>query len=293
VTNTTRNVCLYHKADHDGKCSAAIIKRMLRLRGETVELIPMNYGYDVPWAKCKGANVYVVDFSIQPFDDFIKLCKMSNVCWIDHHSTAIKLYDEYVKTCKATQPNRFYSVYVNEHLAACQLCWDSAYSMPYPRAVHLFGNYDTWNHEDPDVCNFEYGARGLDTDPDNDDFWNLVFTDNFFVSKICETGQSILAYEKRRNADIVASAAYTVQWEGYTWQVVNAKSGSLIFGDLPGPYITYYWARDKWCVSLYCDTEDDHSPHCGEIALKYGGGGHRGAAGFSCTVLPFQDVRLP
>jgi nanoRNase/pAp phosphatase (c-di-AMP/oligoRNAs hydrolase) len=37
-------------------------------------------------------------------------------------------------------------------------------------------------------------------------------------------------------------------------------------------------------VSLY-STRDDID--CGAIAKTYGGGGHKGAAGFQCDTLPF------
>ena len=41
----------------------------------------------------------------------------------------------------------------------------------------------------------------------------------------------------------------------------------------------------KWTVSLY-STRDDVD--CGEIAKAFGGGGHKGAAGFQCVDLPFE-----
>ena len=40
----------------------------------------------------------------------------------------------------------------------------------------------------------------------------------------------------------------------------------------------------KWDVSLYTGKENIH---VGEIARLYGGGGHRGAAGFIVDILPF------
>ena len=42
---------------------------------------------------------------------------------------------------------------------------------------------------------------------------------------------------------------------------------------------------EKWTVSMYSTRED---VECGEVAVKYGGGGHKGAAGFQCDKLPFS-----
>lgn len=40
----------------------------------------------------------------------------------------------------------------------------------------------------------------------------------------------------------------------------------------------------KWTVSLYSKKDN---VDCSKIATKYGGGGHKKAAGFECYELPF------
>lgn len=50
--------------------------------------------------------------------------------------------------------------------------------------------------------------------------------------------------------------------------------------------ITFVRRTDKlWNVSLYSTKED---VDCGAIAKAFGGGGHKGAAGFQCKDLPFE-----
>ena len=50
--------------------------------------------------------------------------------------------------------------------------------------------------------------------------------------------------------------------------------------------ITFVRRKDKlWNVSLY--STKDHID-CGSIAKSFGGGGHKGAAGFQCKDLPFN-----
>ena len=41
----------------------------------------------------------------------------------------------------------------------------------------------------------------------------------------------------------------------------------------------------KWTVSIYSTNKNID---CSELAKKYGGGGHKGAAGFQCENLPFS-----
>lgn len=50
--------------------------------------------------------------------------------------------------------------------------------------------------------------------------------------------------------------------------------------------ITFVRRKDKlWNVSLYSTKPEID---CGEIAKSFGGGGHKGAAGFQCEELPFE-----
>ena len=50
--------------------------------------------------------------------------------------------------------------------------------------------------------------------------------------------------------------------------------------------IAFCRRKDKlWNVSLYSTKTD---VDCGAIAKSFGGGGHKGAAGFQCAELPFE-----
>ena len=74
--------CFYHSADLDGHCSGAIVKH----KYPECELIGINYGDEFPWDDLDIDDpIYMVDFSLQPFDQMIKLGKHFNLIWIDHH----------------------------------------------------------------------------------------------------------------------------------------------------------------------------------------------------------------
>ena len=62
----------YHSADLDGHCSGAIVK----YAHPECELIGINYGDKFPWESIgQDETVYMVDFSLQPFSDMIRLNK--------------------------------------------------------------------------------------------------------------------------------------------------------------------------------------------------------------------------
>ncbi len=87
--------------------------------------------------------------------------------------------------------------------------------------------------------------------------------------------------------------SYLLDWEGLKFLVLNtARFNSLTFAakDVPetghDALMGFCWNGAKWTVSLY------HANHRTEldlskIAVKYDGGGHRGACGFVTTKLPF------
>jgi nanoRNase/pAp phosphatase (c-di-AMP/oligoRNAs hydrolase) len=50
--------------------------------------------------------------------------------------------------------------------------------------------------------------------------------------------------------------------------------------------IAYVHDGEKFTVSLYSTTVD-----VSKIAKKFGGGGHKGAAGFTCDKLPFERAK--
>ena len=74
-----------------------------------------------------------------------------------------------------------------------------------------------------------------------------------------------------------------VKAEGYPGCLLCGGTGYIEPYDL---MITFCRRKDhKWNVSLYSTKEH---VDCGAVAKSFGGGGHKGAAGFQCEELPFE-----
>ena len=267
-------ICLYHGVDFDGQCSAAIFAKSC---GDTRYLLrPMDHGKEVPWSKLANRDVTMVDFSL-PEADMIELSKIASlVTWIDHHKTAIEKYE-----------GIFHSTVLDTTQAACVLAWKYYFGTPVPLGVRLLGSYDTWDLYSPQVLEFQEGLNTyVDTEPSNTDLWELVFASNDdFIQKVCERGAIVLNYQRKLFADNVERAAHVLLWENKTWMACNTTlKGSRVFDSLDwdGDVISYYWTGTMYRVSLY------GVPGCGNIAKKYGGGGHDQAAGFECHILPWE-----
>jgi len=207
-------ICFYHSNDLDGHCSGAIVKTA----HPACEMIGYNYGDEFPWDKVKDQDVWLVDVSLQPFSDMLKLKEVArNVTLIDHHVTLIDSLKE------AGVP--FEGVQV-VGLAGCELTWDVVFpGVPLPRAVYLLGRYDVWDHAaDSDVMPFQHGAKGYETHPTNDaavDLWKQWFT--LFPSQVLAEGKAIGQYITSANKADMSSGAFDSSLDGLHCLALNRQ----------------------------------------------------------------------
>lgn len=263
-------VCLYHNADLDGQCSGALVKLMY----PDCVLIGVNYGDPVP--DLSGYDdVCIVDFSF----DVETMLRINNLIWIDHHITAIN--DPSLLHIRGLRSTKF---------AACELTYSYFYQAHLITPVRLLGRYDIWDHSNPDVLPFQYGCRLHDTDPvSNMQFWNdLLVLDvhGDMVQFLIKQGETCIAYQKQQDL-LNLKSAMTVRFEGYEVPCLNVRGGSEKFcGTLESFGILFHRIPGKWVVSLRSAGDFDVSV----LAKKHGGGGHKGAAGFTCIELPFEEL---
>jgi len=163
-----------------------------------------------------------------------------------------------------------------------------------PVAVRLAGEYDIWDKRDPDADTLQYGLRCQDP-------LGLQWSDLLSVSKgmpatlmqLLDNGTVAECYAKHVDESTCQSRSFLLEWEGLKFLCINsARFNSLFFASRDVPetghdaLLGFCWNGKAWMVSLY------HAKHRTEldlsaIAVKYGGGGHRGACGFTCNQLPF------
>jgi len=275
--------CFYHNADLDGKCSGAIVKMFV----PEMELIGINYGQPFPWETiCTGETVWMVDFSLQPFEDMERLNELCNLVWIDHHKSAIE--EAHMRGFLAGGAQ-----FLQDGTAACELTWKACGCGAVPQAVYLLGRYDVWAWRDvPLALEFQYGMRQYEADPADMEFWERLFRGDA-VGNIIAQGRNLLAFEQRQNEMYAKSCAFETTLDGLRCIAVNkGLTNSLLFKAVYDPakhdaMISFVWRKGQWKVSIYADKPDVDAS---AIARRYGGGGHKGAAGFQCDLLflPFE-----
>lgn len=276
--------CFYHSADLDGHCSGAII---LSATPDAV-MHGINYGDGFPWDDLHpGDVVFMVDFSLQPFEQMLRLNSLVELVWIDHHESAIAERDKSGVIFRGRQ---------EVGRAACELCWEYCWHpWPLPLSVLLLGRYDVWDLENSDVLPFQWFMRSHpETRPGvvGDSFWPRVF--RWELGEIADgvaKGQALLDFQAQENAKYCRAYAFDAELDGL--RVVAANRGlpnSQVFASVYDPtkhdaMCAFVRRHDgSWSVHLYSDKP---SVNIAEFCKEHGGGGHRGAGGFQTDKCPF------
>jgi len=267
---------IYHDADEDGICSGAILIK----RYPFAKLIGHDYGRPLEFIP-DGQDIIMADISL-PMDQMGELARRSNsFTYIDHHETAIKEF-------KSLGLSANIKGVFDLTFSACELTWEFCYpGVPTPRAVRLLGMYDTWrNHGteqwDTEILPFQYGMRWVQNP---DEFPKEVLYSNLadYCDEYIRDGKTILKYQKIQNRK---DCKYAFATEAFGHKAIAMNStvfNSQLFESVYDPtrhalMMVFCFNQGRWKFSLYSTRSDIH---CGELAKLYGGGGHKGAAGFS------------
>jgi oligoribonuclease NrnB/cAMP/cGMP phosphodiesterase (DHH superfamily) len=230
--------------------------------------------------------IYMVDFSL-PVAQMLELQDFSELIWIDHHKTAME-----AKELAGVLGKR------GVDFSGCELAWMYfAPGTPMPPAVYLLGRYDVWDHSaNPDVLPFQYGMKKFkSTAPERAGWlWQMLFSagwDDTIIKEICEAGRYIEDYERSKSAFAAGITAFETYFAGHRAIAMNVwPASSIMFASVFDParhdiMVAFGIVRGKWSVSVY---GGNNEVDAGEIVKRYGGGGHKSAAGFVSDVLPFS-----
>jgi hypothetical protein len=241
-----------------------------------VRLHAIDYGDPVPWEVIEASEkVVIVDFSL-PLEDMRRAQKTSQLVWIDHHKSAFDKLSEMEDIPGLRSLDE----------AACVLTWQTFFpGEPVPKAVLYIGDRDTWQHAYDASTPFSEGLHQEDTRPWNDKLWNPLLDDEVDrVEELIQRGTVLHQARVRRIKRQIKRYGFEVTFEGHHTLAINAR-GSGEMGALIrqlGYEIGYCYIEAeqngelRTFVTLYSDRVD-----VSEIARKFGGGGHAGAAGFS------------
>ena len=280
-------LCIYHSADLDGYGSAAIVKHFFskNKKGWQVDLRGYNYGGNIPQVYDYDQIIVVdVSFPMSTFKEWVGLGK--EIIWIDHHKHAIDEYGRYGEIDGLT-------VSLSTKLAAIELTWNFFMKDEMiPDVVKYLGIYDSWRNSDKKlwekvILPFQYGMRSICNSPDQ--FPVCLIDDSsseckVTVEELINKGKTILSYQRAVDKTLMRRA-FKIEFEGYKTLAVNASGVNSLTFKAHKQYnrfqlymaFNYNYKSGKFAVTIFSDNK---LIDAGEIAKRYGGGGHKGAAGF-------------
>ena len=279
--------CFYHN-DIDGRCAASIVARWENNYNEE-DFIEYNYNEPIPTDRISpNEKVYFVDlsFSENSVDKLREIVdeKKCHLIWCDHHASSINLLGTYPQYIKIQGLRKI-------GISGAALTWMYLYGCEFeeiPRFIQLVSDFDCWIMKEKDTLNFKYGIEAKDHDALSP-LWNTLVKDDSNgrgqLTYIIMEGKIIRRYVKREYRETLAEYGYESTLDGYKCLVVNRQANSLIFGDKMKAYpLVVNWAYDgtRYKYSIY---SEDPNIDCSKIAEKYGGGGHKGASGFTTQEL--------
>ena len=257
------DLIIYHANCTDGFGAAYAAWKLL---GDRAEYHAAKYGEEPP--DVTGRNVVILDFSYDNATTKALMKKAKNFLIIDHHKSAmVELHDV---SCARFDMNH----------SGAMLSWNFFHpGKEAPRMIKHIEDRDLWKWEIPYSKEF---AAAFDMVPfDFEEFDKYL--DDSAVDSAQERGAYILAYSKTVISKI-SKNAHPRKLGGKDVLVVNSPHWMSEIGAALSPKcdfaVIWYYDHESRQVRVSLRAHHDDSD-VSEVAKKYGGGGHRKAAGFA------------
>lgn len=283
----TPDVCIFHFPCHDGFMSSVIAKR----RWPECQMLPTNYGKEPP-AIPMNCNILVADFSYPP--DVLRSFKAKSIVVLDHHKTAEAQLKEFTFTDKRA----FTAEEIEILLGAIDQTILASFDMARSGAVM------TW-----DFCYPMFHIPVLVKFIQDRDIWTKLYPETGAVHLLLESygydyekwEELIINFESGMGTYIAQAEAIERYYRRQVEEMAKQAAMGLIAGHMvPVAYVPYTFVSDVCaemlrlypevdfaaaCVKSFGETtyslrSEDRRADVSEIAKRYGGGGHRNAAGF-------------
>lgn len=290
---------IYHKVDLDGVTSAAIAKRYYENQDDITQiaLCPYTYGDSMDEFKKEAEDsqvICVLDVSFGK--DTFPIMKDwrerdKGVLWIDHHKGIL----EETESWPIHIPGRRE---IGE--AACELAYNHFFGHCH-LVVKYLSAYDVWNKsifDWEDVMNVQYAMRaeiGLNVHKMQNFIENIDFNDEIGqLSELRRKGKAVRDFLAVKNQGEVENYSFIGKIDGEKALFMNTLEFNLTTFQSKTPdwldgkevkFLAPFAVQPNGLVrfSLY-QTEGKFDVDCCEMAKRFGGGGHKGAAGFQIKV---------
>lgn len=280
----SKPLCIYHGNCDDGFAAAWVVREVL---ASAVEFYPGVYQQDPP--DVTGRDVIFVDFSYKKPVLEKMAAEANSILILDHHKTAMEDLADYGKPpsfeiwqdvawdghlSKAVRVKALFDM----ERSGASLAWDYLIGTERPDFINYIEDRDLWRKKLPGSDYFTIALRSY-----MQDFYVWGDLVEAGPGSLIEEGRSIHRYyrlriEEMKNNAYVAKIADIPCWVANApYAFASEIAGELAERELSFGATYFEIEKGKYQYSLRSRGDFDVSA----IAKKFGGGGHKNAAGFS------------
>lgn len=291
-------VCIYHANCSDGFAAAWVVRKAFGMANRKITFIPATYGDPLP--DVVGKVVYIVDFCYKT-NDLSKIVEMAKeVILLDHHKTSIEPIRAVKESCIDSSN---FTYVIDMDRSGARIAWDYFFAPASPPPVLLrIEDRDLWRNKFTDTECISLAIRNY---PMEFSAWSgfMHFDNDSDLEFLREEGRILLRAKQNHIDAILHGGLQVIKFGNHRVYAVNAPSylssdiGNILAKNMPFSVSYYEKANTKRIGDDCGNTEDtiyicslrsnDNGIDVSEIAKKYGGGGHRNAAGFSTLEKPW------
>jgi oligoribonuclease NrnB/cAMP/cGMP phosphodiesterase (DHH superfamily) len=267
-----KRVCIYHGNCADGFAAACIVREY----EPECEFYAGVYQQEPPWEFIKDAHVIIVDFSYKRavMEKILEVAAFVTI--IDHHKSAIEDLNS------LNHPNLSKHFDVNH--SGAMLTWmyyDGADdSDDAPQLLKHIEDRDLWLFKLPRTREIQAALFSLEHDFD---VWSKLLFEVKDLSGLAIAGEAIERKHFKDVKELLKVTQRTMEIGGYVVPVANlpytmsSDAGHIMA--VGHRFAACYWDTPTGRTFSLRSAEDGMD--VSQIAVKYGGGGHRNAAGFA------------
>lgn len=289
------DVFIYHSPCDDGFGAAWVVHQRW---GGSVEYVPCTYGAVVP--EVTGRHVLIGDFSFK--EPILRMLaeKAASVVVLDHHKTAQEdlhkygvldaerfncdfVFAELDGAADTEEPLPLLTVFDMEKSGA-RMVWDFVYpGCPVPPLIAFIEDRDLWRFQIPATKAFSLYLR---SHPYDFDVWTGINEALLSDSEsVLEKARAIEGFYDQKVAEMVQQTrwiwinGYQVPAVNCSWAFASDVAHAVLNANPGAPFAACYYDRFDGSRTYSLRSEDSRID-VSAIAKRYGGGGHRNAAGF-------------
>ncbi|MDD9738468.1 DHHA1 domain-containing protein [Marinovum sp. SP66] len=281
----TRTICIHHGNCADGFTAAWCVREAL---GDAVEYIPARYGSTPP--DVTGADVIIVDFSYKrPVLERMALDARS-ILVLDHHKTAQEDLLNLPYPAGGWEAHRAVAgnpaALFDMDRSGAQMAWDYFCGGARPQLVDYVADRDLWTWKLDRSREISAVIASHDMTFDQWDEFAARMQADADLGQMADEGEAILRKHDRDVRATLNLTTRTMVIGGHKVPVANTPysmasdaAGTLAEGN---PFAAVYFDGPEGRAFSLRSRGDGLD--VSEIAKKYGGGGHRNAAGFKMPI---------